>query len=208
MSTDESVVFTEFPVFPLPDFVLFPGVHAPLHIFEPRYRKMVDEALDRDGRFCMATLKPGGRSQSDEPPAFYPTGCTCEIVDYERVIGKRYNIIVKGLSVVNIDEIDSGEPYRKVRASTKEGGEPEAVDAKELVALKEPAFAVFERLQVDAESLNAMFERMKPEEIVDTISFLMPFASEQKVALLEQDPGRARCKSLVATLEQGLREDQ
>ena len=51
------------PLFPLPDFFLFPGAVAPLHIFEPRYRQMISDLLDSSGRFVLALyrMSPNGR---------------------------------------------------------------------------------------------------------------------------------------------------
>ncbi len=48
-------------LFPLPDLVMFPHVMQPLHIFEPRYREMLNEALDSDGLIAMSILARAGK---------------------------------------------------------------------------------------------------------------------------------------------------
>ena len=62
------------PIFPLPDVVLFPSVFLPLHIFEPRYRQMLAEALRSDRIIGMVLLR-GNRDDIEEPPPVHPIGC-------------------------------------------------------------------------------------------------------------------------------------
>ena len=64
------------PLFPLPNVVLFPGVFLPLHIFEPRYRTMTEEALDGDRLIGMVLLKPGYEAEYEGRPPIYPIGCS------------------------------------------------------------------------------------------------------------------------------------
>ena len=63
------------PLFPLPTVVLFPNVLLPLHIFEPRYRQMVEAALGGDRMIGMVLLKPGYEADYEGSPAIYRTGC-------------------------------------------------------------------------------------------------------------------------------------
>src|SRR4029453_2152934 len=63
------------PIFPLPNVVLFPSVFLPLHIFEPRYREMVGEALAGDRIIGMALLRPGWEGDYEGRPPIYPVGC-------------------------------------------------------------------------------------------------------------------------------------
>src|SRR5687767_3145429 len=62
------------PVFPLPNVVLFPNVFLPLHIFEPRYRRMVDDALNGDRIIGMVLLRAGWERDYDGRPAVYAVG--------------------------------------------------------------------------------------------------------------------------------------
>src|SRR5262245_15723445 len=63
------------PVFPLPDLVFFPHASLPLHIFEPRYREMTDDALKGDRLIAMALLKPGWERGYDGSPDIFPLAC-------------------------------------------------------------------------------------------------------------------------------------
>lgn len=103
------------PLFPLPDFVIFPGVVAPLHIFEPRYRQMMETILDGSGRLCMGVLRDGARGRHRGAPEFWGLGCACRLVDYEKLPDGRYNILIEGLAKVRMKEVPSQRLFRLVR---------------------------------------------------------------------------------------------
>jgi Lon protease-like protein len=63
------------PIFPLPNAVLFPNVFMPLHIFEPRYRAMVSDALAGDRIIGMVLLRAGFERDYEGRPAIFPIGC-------------------------------------------------------------------------------------------------------------------------------------
>ncbi len=103
------------PIFPLPDVVLFPNVFLPLHIFEPRYRAMVAEALEGDRMIGMVLLKPGWEDDYLGAPPVYPVGCNGLITHAERLTDGRYNIILRGLEKFRIVEEEPGASYRRAR---------------------------------------------------------------------------------------------
>jgi ATP-dependent Lon protease len=103
------------PVFPLPNVYLFPGCVMPLHIFEPRYRTMIDDLLDRSGRMVMGT-ELEGRVDDDGKPCVLGIGGLGEIGRHERLPDGRYLIWLVGLGRVRIEEVESSHPYRQVRA--------------------------------------------------------------------------------------------
>src|SRR4051794_26480489 len=103
------------PVFPLPNVYLFPGCVMPLHIFEPRYRAMIDDLLDKSGRMVMGTVLEG-RVDGDGNPCVLGIGGLGEIGRHERLPDGRYLIWLVGLGRVRIEEVESTHPYRQVRA--------------------------------------------------------------------------------------------
>ncbi len=103
------------PLFPLPDFFLFPGAVAPLHIFEPRYRQMVSDLLDTSGRLVLAAYHPDGRV-GESGPAVMPVAGLGEIVHHETLADGRYLIWVLGLGRVRLMEVASDRLYRKTDA--------------------------------------------------------------------------------------------
>lgn len=102
------------PVFPLPDVWLFPSVVLPLHIFEPRYRQMVEDSLDGPGRLVLATLVDGERSAGTEPPPFHAIAGLGEIGRHEKLPDGRFNLLLVGLARVFVREVPSTRLYRQV----------------------------------------------------------------------------------------------
>jgi Lon protease-like protein len=103
------------PVFPLPNVYLFPGCVMPLHIFEPRYRTMIEDLLDRPGRLVMGTILDGKSDDGGNPPVL-GIGGLGEIGRHERLPDGRFLIWLVGLGRVRIEEVDSDHAYRQVRA--------------------------------------------------------------------------------------------
>lgn len=105
------------PVFPLPSSVLIPGGHLPLHIFEPRYRAMVEVLLARDRVLAIALLEPGWEVDYQGRPPLVPVlGVGFVQVD-ERFPDGRFNILVHGVLRARVlAELSSEEPFRRVRA--------------------------------------------------------------------------------------------
>jgi uncharacterized protein len=117
--TDEMPDRLRVPLFPLPNAVLFPGAVLPLHIFEPRYKRMTCDVLDGDGRIAMALLRPGWEPDYYGRPAIEPVVCIGRIMAHERMPGGKYNFLLQGLwRAIVIDEtVTGGEtPYRTARA--------------------------------------------------------------------------------------------
>src|SRR5262245_38736192 len=102
----------QIPIFPLPNVVLFPGVFLPLHIFEPRYRQMVADALDADRIIGMVLLRPGWESDYEGRPPIFETGCAGLISHIERLADGRYNLILKGFEKFRVRGEDVSRPYR------------------------------------------------------------------------------------------------
>src|SRR3954454_14857174 len=100
------------PVFPLPNVVLFPTVSLPLHIFEPRYREMVTDALEGDRIIGMALLRPGWEGSYEGQPPIYPVGCAGLITHSERLSDGRYNIVLRGLEKFRIVREHGHRSYR------------------------------------------------------------------------------------------------
>src|SRR6187549_2359832 len=100
------------PIFPLPNVVLFPSVFLPLHIFEPRYRQMVDDALNGDRIIGMTLLRAGWESDYEGRPAVYPLGCAGVITHAERLPDGRFNIVLRGMEKFRITREEDDRLYR------------------------------------------------------------------------------------------------
>jgi Lon protease-like protein len=95
------------PIFPL-TIVQFPGVITPLHIFEPRYRKLLKDILPVDKTFGI--VYPG-EGKKDEAPEIGRAGCTVEVIAHEEQADGRANILCAGKERFHIRSLVEGEPY-------------------------------------------------------------------------------------------------
>lgn len=111
----EQQVFEGVPVFPLPEYVLFPHTLIPFHIFEPRYRQLVSDALAGQRLIVVAGLQPGWESDYFGSPAVHSVAGMGKIVNEERLEDGRFNIFVHCLHRVRILETTQMSPYRIAR---------------------------------------------------------------------------------------------
>ena len=104
------------PLFPLPNVFLFPGTLMPLHIFEPRYRAMIEDSLDGPGRIVMGAVLEEHHNRLDGAPPVHSVAGLGEIARHERMPDGRFVIMLVGIGRVGIREVPSNRPYRKVEA--------------------------------------------------------------------------------------------
>ncbi len=102
------------PLFPLPRVWLFPSVVLPLHIFEPRYRQMIEDSLDGPGRLVLGTIPPDHEHEAAGNPPIHPLAGLGEIGRHERLADGRFNILLVGLQRVFVKEVASERLYRRV----------------------------------------------------------------------------------------------
>ena len=183
----------EFPIFPLRQTVMFPHSVVPLHIFEPRYRQMLDDALDRVGQLVTATTHPDAEEERPgEPSPLLPVGCIGQIVDHERLPDGRYNILLQGLCRVEIEELNEATDerlYRLGRLSPMvdaEAAQHDRPEARDLIriALQGPGVG---RMSM-ADDLQNLLDR--EEAPLDAIVDLLAHP------LLRENPDRSEYLSL------------
>jgi Lon protease-like protein len=189
------------PLFPLPNVVLFPNVFLPLHIFEPRYREMVTDALEADRMIGMVLLRPGWEGDYEGRPAVYPIGCSGVITHHDRLDDGRFNIVLRGIERFRIVEEDSQRSYRRaiVEPLAECGLSPDDRDIlrdrrARLEALLSPAIG---RLETDPRTTAALSD----EDLVNALAQYLRLEPLEKQALLEQETLRSRAESLVELLE-------
>ncbi|MDV3458720.1 LON peptidase substrate-binding domain-containing protein [Sphingomonas sp. HF-S4] len=186
---------TRLSVFPLAGALLFPRMHLPLHIFEPRYRAMVSDALARDRRIGM--IQP--RDASD-PPTLFDIGCVGRIADVEALPDGRYDIVLEGLARFTVlRELDVTTPFRQVEAELEAASEEEALALAERASLEMESrrFADGLGYAVDWEAVT----RLDDESLVNGIAQIAPFDTASKQALLEADGLSARAELIVQLMQ-------
>jgi len=170
-----------FPVFPLAGALLFPRGQLPLHIFEPRYRDMVADAMAGDRLIGM--VQPRDRR---EPPGLFPVGGLGRIAECERLADGRYNIVLEGLARFRIlRELPVTTRYRQVEAICEEEAEDMALGIAQRADLEREARAYAAALgyAVDWESVA----RLDDEQLVNGICQIAPLDVGSKQALLEAE---------------------
>jgi len=130
---DHPFLPAQMPIFPLPNLVFFPGTVVPLHIFEPRYRQMVEDVLAGDGLLALTLLKEGWQTAVDPSPPIHAVGCAGRLLEVTNLPEGRFNIRLAGLARVRIDECDSRRPYRMARVEWL----PERLPAEGCLEMKE-----------------------------------------------------------------------
>jgi Lon protease-like protein len=189
------------PIFPLPNVVLFPNVFLPLHIFEPRYRSMVAEALEHDRIIGMVLLRPGWEDEYDGRPPVYEVGCAGLITHAERLGDGRYNIVLQGLEkfrVVDEDD-DENRPYRLARVDSIEEGVRES-ERDEMRAARRRLEALLVP-QPGGRGEPNVPASMADEDLVNALAQYLELEPVEKQALLEREGLLARCRSLIELLE-------
>jgi uncharacterized protein len=195
------------PLFPLPNVVLFPNVFLPLHIFEPRYREMVADAVASDRMIGMVLLRPGWESDYEGRPPVYKVGCSGVITHVERTSDGRYNLVLRGLDRFRIVEENHERSYRRAAieplAEQTLGADDRAAIARQRAKLEvmlAPAAAQASSGQARA-SDSPMPATMSDEDLINALAQYLDFEPLEKQALLEKGSLRTRAEALVELLE-------
>ena len=188
------------PIFPLPDLALFPNATQPFHIFEPRYREMIADALAGDSVIGMVMLEPGHEADYEGRPPVYATGAAGVIVLSEQLPDGRFNIVLRGVAKFRILAEDQSRAYRL--ASVEEVRESAAEDPEQLAS---------RRRQLEA-AVREAFPRaplpsraMSDARAIDDISTMLPLERAERLELIEADGPLERAAILVRVLRGGSR---
>ena len=100
------------PIFPLEDVMLFPEMSVPLHIFEPRYKSMIADALKGNRVIGMVLLRPGYEKDYDRSPSVFQIGCAGVINEVEQLPNGEYNIVLGAVTKYRITREEASRPYR------------------------------------------------------------------------------------------------
>jgi Lon protease-like protein len=187
------------PIFPLPNVVLFPNVFLPLHIFEPRYRKMVDEALNGDRIIGMVLLRPGWEHDYEGRPPVYPVGCAGVITHAERLADGRFHIVLRGMEKFRVVGEDTSRIFRQAHVTAMPEPLNETTRAEirgerrrlEAILVPQPEHGKDTRVPTS----------MPDEDLVNALAQYLELEPLEKQALLEQRSLRSRAESLVELLE-------
>jgi Lon protease-like protein len=182
------------PIFPLDDLMVFPNILRPLHIFEPRYRAMVADALKGDRVIGMIQLRPGYEANYEGRPPVFAIGCAGVITDFEQLPDGRYNIVLRGLVKFRILSEDQSLPYRVARVEAI----LEEPDNQERAALGKQREQLIALLPSTSEPPPPA---VPDEDVINTLAQYVPIGPLQRQELLELKGPLLRSEALIALLQ-------
>lgn len=199
-------------LFPLPNLVLFPHVMQPLHIFEPRYRELLEEAMAGDQLVTMAMLAPGWEKDYEGRPPLFPVACLSRVVVHHRVAEGAYNVLVVGLKRVRLlRELPPHRSFREARVEVCEDYYPpeEASLTPALHRKLRDAFLeILPRLPEAQEQLDQLLgSDVSLGTLTDIISYMLDIDLVQKETLLAEADVHRRTELLLQHLSALARDD-
>jgi uncharacterized protein len=187
-------------IFPVAGAILFPGMQLPLHIFEPRYKALISDAMARDRMIGMVQPKAEVKGHIG-PTALFDIGCLGRIGEFEALDDGRYNIILEGLQRFTIRrEMEVATEFRQVEADIWEEDEVgEALSSVERASLELESrrFADAQGYAVDWNSVS----QLDDYSLVNAIAQIAPFDAAAKQALLEARGLPARSELIIQLME-------
>ena len=189
-------------LFPLPGVVLFPHAILPLHIFEPRYRQMTEDALASDRLITIVQVRPPGEWKSPNEPSLEEYGCLGRIFKHERLPDGRFNFLLLGRKRVRLTrEVLTSKLYRMSEVEVIDDilpVEAEEVHRPELISL----FRSIYQGDLDPD-LDALFETDLPLGVLtDIMTQAMGLSSSSKQGFLAEPRVARRAIELLDRLRQ------
>jgi uncharacterized protein len=173
------------PIFPLPDFVMFPASGHEFTIFEPRYIEMIDYILKRERLLIISLLKPGWQDNYEGSPSIYDIGTLGYVSKVEKLKDGKYFIVLIGLDKVLINETEKSHNFR-IGATTSLGEITTAPDEVEMSEILLNRFFDLVESKIDESIIQYLEEPDNSlQMLVNIISMAMPIPAEEKQKLLE-----------------------
>jgi ATP-dependent Lon protease len=185
---------------------MFPHVLQPLHVFEPRYREMLEEALADDRLIAMAVLVPGWESDYDGRPPISPMACLGQIVTHHQLEDGSYNVLLLGVERVKlIRELEPTKSFREAEVEICEDFYPPEASAQRAVLhrkLGKSLLKILPSLPQVREQLDQLLAAdLQLGVLADIISYLLDIDLKEKQLLLSEFDVHVRVKKLLKHLQ-------
>jgi Lon protease-like protein len=189
------------PLFPLPNVVLFPYMPLPLHVFEPRYRAMVRDALQGPRLVGMVLLRGDWRSEYGARPPIFTTGTVGQIVHVDELADGRFNIVLRGTREFTIaDELPARALYREARVRWREEPSDPLPEASR-EAILTLVHRYLSRVGRTPTSPRALDRDVGGIAFVNFLAQHLDLEPVEKQALLEETSTAGRGRRLIEVLE-------
>lgn len=178
-------------LFPLPNLVMFPHVVQPLHIFEPRYCDLLEDALAGDKLIAMVLLEPGWEQDYEGRPALAPVACLGKIMAHERLPTGRHNILLRGLRRAAIRrELPPATSFRQAEVDLLDDFYP-ASSAPRRAKVQRQLVELARQLLPDSDALHEQLDELLANQVslgmlTDIFAFTLGFSASIKQRLLAE----------------------
>ena len=192
-------------LFPLPNLVLFPHVIQALHVFEPRYRELLEDALAGDQLIAMSLLQPGWEADYEGRPAIYPSVCIGRVVAHARLADGRYDILLHGLRRATVvREFPPDHSFRCAEVAVVDDVYP-AGGAIRRSQIQRDLLRLFQSRVPDSPVAQEQFDQLLSQQlplgvITDVVAFALPLEVDLKRQLLSEWNVDIRAEQLLEQL--------
>jgi Lon protease-like protein len=195
----------EIPLFPLPNVVLFPNVLLPLHIFEDRYKQMINGCIDAAEPFGLLLLREGAQEETEQ--TIHRVGTTARVIEVERLESGRMNILCQGETRFKVLRFTDSEPFWKGKIDFLEDQTAAEESLEPLVEEVSSLYGKAFQLGIQLNEISASELRLpaSPVELSYMISYVLGIESEEKQKLLEMRSTEDRLRALLVYVDETIR---
>ena len=179
-------------LFPLPNLVMFPHVMQALHIFEPRYRALFEEAIEDDRLIALGSLAPGWEGDYEGRPPLRSTACLCRIATHQRTEEGTYNVLVLGVRRLRLlRELPPKKLFRVVESEIIDDVEPADAPEGAAGALQQRLLAAFKQAMPRIPNAYEQLDQLLGNQITlgmlaDIVAYTIDLDLETKMKLLAE----------------------
>lgn len=179
-------------IFPLPNLVMFPHVMQALHIFEPRYRALFEEAIADDRLIALGVLAAGWEDDYEGRPPLRQTACLCRIATHQKTDQGTYNVLVLGVRRLRlVRELAPQKPFRMVEAELVDDVEPADAPPGAAAALQQRLLGAFKQAMPRIPNAYEQLDQLLGSQITlgmltDIVAYTIDLGLETKIRLLAE----------------------
>jgi Lon protease-like protein len=193
-------------VFPLPNLVMFPHVMQALHIFEPRYRALFEEAIEDDRLIALGVLAAGWEDDYSGRPPLRSTACLCRIATHQKTDQGTYNVLVLGVRRLRlVRELPPKKLFRVVEADIVDDAGPEAAQPGAAAALQQQLLTAFKQAMPRIPNAYEQLDQLLGSQITlgmlaDIVAYTIDLDLETKMRLLGESDVVRRTQLLLEAI--------
>ncbi|MEO1991392.1 MAG: LON peptidase substrate-binding domain-containing protein [Pirellulales bacterium] len=177
-------------VFPIPNLVMFPHVMQALHVFEPRYKALLEESVEDDRMMALAVHDGGPGQHEEDRPLLNRTSCLCRVATHQQTSEGTYNVLLLGVCRLRLlDELPPDRPFRVFEAEVIDEREPEQSEQAVASELQKKLLSAFKRSMPKMPEAYDQLDQLLGNQITlgmlaDIVSYTLDLGVEWKMRLL------------------------